>query len=92
MGSKPWGMPVFGRCQPAKRIFLNHLPSVAKTLRIVFTGRRMGDSKMSTVTSLDAAWRVLRLAAVFLTTDIRSNTCTTDAVDMMALNDIMPSW
>lgn len=31
---------------------------------IVFTERREGDSKMSTAISLEAAWRVLRLAAV----------------------------
>jgi dolichol-phosphate mannosyltransferase len=31
---------------------------------IVFTERRVGDSKMSTKISLEAAWRVLRLAAV----------------------------
>ena len=31
---------------------------------IVFTERREGDSKMSTAISLEAAWRVLRLAAI----------------------------
>jgi dolichol-phosphate mannosyltransferase len=35
-----------------------------KEVPIVFTERREGDSKMSTAISLEAAWRVLRLAAV----------------------------
>jgi dolichol-phosphate mannosyltransferase len=35
-----------------------------KEVPIVFTERREGDSKMSTSISLEAAWRVLRLAAV----------------------------
>ena len=35
-----------------------------KEIPIVFTERREGDSKMSTAISLEAAWRVLRLAAV----------------------------
>ena len=35
-----------------------------KEVSIVFTERREGDSKMSTAISLEAAWRVLRLAAV----------------------------
>jgi dolichol-phosphate mannosyltransferase len=35
-----------------------------KEVPIVFTERRVGDSKMSTAISLEAAWRVLRLAAV----------------------------
>lgn len=35
-----------------------------KEVPIVFTERRVGDSKMSTKISLEAAWRVLRLAAV----------------------------
>ena len=34
-----------------------------KEVPIVFTERREGDSKMSTAISLEAAWRVLRLAA-----------------------------
>lgn len=35
-----------------------------KEVPIVFTERREGDSKMSTAISVEAAWRVLRLAAV----------------------------
>ena len=35
-----------------------------KEVPIVFTERREGDSKMSTAISIEAAWRVLRLAAV----------------------------
>ena len=35
-----------------------------KEVPIVFTERREGDSKMSTAISLEAAWRVLKLAAV----------------------------
>ena len=35
-----------------------------KEVPIVFTERREGDSKMSTAISLEAAWRVLRLAAI----------------------------
>lgn len=35
-----------------------------KEVPIVFTERREGDSKMSTAISLEAAWRVLRLAAM----------------------------
>jgi dolichol-phosphate mannosyltransferase len=37
---------------------------IIKEVPIVFTERREGDSKMSTAISLEAAWRVLRLAAV----------------------------
>ncbi len=35
-----------------------------KEVPIVFSERREGDSKMSTAISLEAAWRVLRLAAI----------------------------